>query len=96
MLSDGGNNQLQGNAYGGTKVQLGLEDVKETWIPVPSLEEQKNIVIFLDRETAKIDTLITKTRRAIDLIKERRIALISAAVTGKIDVREIFPSVTPE
>ena len=96
MLSDGGKNQLQGNAYGGAKVQLGLEDVKETWIPVPPLEEQRAIVAFVDYQTAKIDTLITKARRAIDLLKERRTALISAAVTGKIDVREAFPSVTPE
>ena len=88
MLSDGGKNQLQGSAYGGTKVQLGLDDVREIWIPVPFLEEQKAIATFLDRETTKIDTLIQKSRHAIDLLKERRTALISAAVTGKIDVRD--------
>jgi len=43
---------------------------------------------FLDRETSKIDNLITKTRTSIDHLKEYRTALISAAVTGKIDVRE--------
>ncbi len=63
---------------------------------LPTLSEQKEISDFLDRETAKIDSLITKARRAIDLLKERRTALISAAVTGKIDVREVFPSLTPE
>jgi len=42
---------------------------------------------FLDRETSKIDNLITKTRTSIDHLKEYRTALISAAVTGKIDVR---------
>jgi hypothetical protein len=41
----------------------------------------------LDRETAKIDALIAKVRDAIDRLKEFRTALISAAVTGKIDVR---------
>ena len=43
---------------------------------------------FLDRETANIDALITKVREAIDHLKEYRTALISAAVTGKIDVRK--------
>ena len=43
---------------------------------------------LLDRETAKIDALISKFRQAIDHLKEFRTALISAAVTGKIDVRE--------
>ncbi len=61
-------------------------------IPVPPPPEQFKIAGFLDLQTAKIDTLITKSRRAIDLLKERRTALISAAVTGKIDVRDIFQS----
>ena len=43
--------------------------------------------VLLDREAAKMDTLIGKARDAIDLLKELRTALISAAVTGKIDVR---------
>ena len=54
------------------------------------MKEQQTIATFLDCETTKIDTLITKARRAIDLLKERRTALISAAVTGKIDVREVI------
>jgi restriction endonuclease S subunit len=52
------------------------------------LTEQQQIAQFLERETAKIDTLITKTCTSIDYLKEYRTALISAAVTGKIDVRE--------
>ena len=50
--------------------------------------EQRAIADFLDRETARIDALITKVREAIGRLKELRQALISAAVTGKIDVRE--------
>jgi type I restriction enzyme S subunit len=88
ILSDGGKNQLQGSAYGGTKVQLALDDVREIWILLPFIEEQKAIATFLDGETAKIDTLIQKSCHAIDILKERRTALISAAVTGKIDVRD--------
>jgi restriction endonuclease S subunit len=51
--------------------------------------EQRAIAAFLDRETAKIDALIAKVREAIERLKEYRTALISAAVTGKIDVREV-------
>jgi type I restriction enzyme S subunit len=52
------------------------------------LSEQRAIADFLDRETAKIDALVKKIREGIELLKEYRAALISAAVTGKIDVRE--------
>ena len=55
---------------------------------VPPIEEQDAITDYLDRETRKINTLIDKARSAIDLLREHRTALISAAVTGKIDVRE--------
>ena len=58
-----------------------------TQIPLPGVMEQSAIAAFLDRETAKIDSLIAKIRQAIDHLKEFRTALISAAVTGKIDVR---------
>jgi type I restriction enzyme, S subunit len=57
-------------------------------VPVPELTEQRAIIRFLDCETAKIDGLVAKVREAIERLKEFRTALISAAVTGKIDVRE--------
>ncbi|BBM86642.1 restriction endonuclease subunit S [Candidatus Uabimicrobium amorphum] len=61
-------------------------------ISTPSLTEQKNIITYLNQKTAKIDVLINKTQTAIALLKEKRIALITAAVTGKIDVRnEVTP-----
>ena len=60
-------------------------------LAIPSVDEQECIAAFLDRETAKMDVLIAKVKEAIDLLKEFRIALISAAVTGKIDVREAVP-----
>lgn len=55
---------------------------------IPPLQEQSAIATFLEKETAKIDILIEKCETAIKLLKERRTALISAAVTGKIDVRD--------
>ena len=58
-------------------------------IPVPPIEEQHQIVAYLDEQTAKIDTLIDETERFIDLSRERRSALITAAVTGQIDAREV-------
>ena len=54
----------------------------------PSLNEQEQIATFLDHETASIDTLIAKTKLSIDILKERRSAFITAAVTGQIDIRE--------
>ena len=57
-------------------------------ILVPPLEEQIQIADFLADETAKIDELVVEAQSAIDLLQERRSALISAAVTGHIDVRQ--------
>ena len=55
--------------------------------PFAPPDEQRAIAAFLDRETAKIDALAAKVREAIECLEEYRTALISAAVTGKIDVR---------
>ena len=65
------------------------EKLAELRVPMPvSLAEQLSIDAFLDRETARIDALIEKINSSINLLREYRTALISAAVTGKIDVRE--------
>ncbi|MCV7524034.1 restriction endonuclease subunit S [Micrococcus luteus] len=55
-------------------------------VPVPPLEEQREIADYLDAETAKIDALISKAERFIELAQERRAALITAAVTGQIEI----------
>ena len=62
--------------------------MKYCLFPFPPINEQRQIAVFLDQETAKIDGLIAKIQESIDRLKEYRTALISAAVTGKIDVRE--------
>ncbi|WP_228288510.1 hypothetical protein [Acinetobacter pittii] len=54
---------------------------------LPDVEEQKNIVEYIKIKSKKFDSLTDKAESAIQLMKERRTALISAAVTGKIDVR---------
>ena len=57
-------------------------------IPMPSCEEQRAIANYLDRETERIDALTSRAEAAIERLQEYRAALITAAVTGKIDVRE--------
>ena len=64
------------------------EKVEAVEVLLPSPSEQRAIAAYLDRETARIDALIAKVREAIERLREYRTALISAAVTGKIDVRE--------
>jgi len=61
--------------------------VRDFFTAFPSYSEQIQISSFLDHETSKIDALTTEALRGIDLLKERRSVLISAAVTGQIDVR---------
>jgi type I restriction enzyme S subunit len=67
--------------------QINNKHIGPERFPVPPLKEQNEIVAFLVMETAKLDTLTAEAQRAIDLLQERRTALISAAVTGQIDVR---------
>ena len=73
---------------GSTHQTIYMPDVGAFSTLVPPVPEQDQIVAFVRRETAGIDALTVKVRQAIDLLKEFRTALISAAVTGKIDVRE--------
>ena len=69
-------------------LQMSREDLMSFPVIVPKLEEQSAIASFLDNETSKIDALTTEAQHGIDLLQERRSALISAAVTGQIDVRD--------
>lgn len=81
LLSAIGQEQLTGDAYGGTKVQLALDDVRNLWFPLPSLLQQNRIATYLDRETARIDALVAEKERMLDLLEQKRAALISRAVT---------------
>lgn len=67
---------------------LNFEQVGHFRLAIPPRDERKSIGDHLNRATARIDTLITKTERSLELLREHRTALITAAVTGKIDVRE--------
>lgn len=72
-------------ANGLTRVGLGQYAVDNAPIALPPLDEQVSIAAFLDRETAKIDTLVEEQRRLMELLKEKRQAVISHAVTKGLD-----------
>ncbi len=72
---------------GATVESIEFELLANTPCPIPPLFEQQAIANYLDHETAKIDALISRIREGIEKLKEYNTALISAAVTGKIDVR---------
>lgn len=86
LLSDVGQVQFALSLYGGTKEGLGLDDVRNLKVLVPPRAEQRAIVQQLDRQTTLLETLRSRARHAIALLREYRTALISAAVTGQIDV----------
>lgn len=75
-----------------TIAHLTAEALRRYRFAYPPQDEQTRIVQFLDEKTAKLDTLIAEARTAITLLQERRTALISAAVTGQIDVRSWVPA----
>jgi type I restriction enzyme S subunit len=66
---------------------LSYNNFRQVKVPCPSVSEQAQIADYLDKTIKSIDMLVTKTQRSIDLLKERRSAFITAAVTGQIDMR---------
>jgi len=75
------------NLIQATIQNVSAEKYSNLTIPLPLLNEQLSIIAFLDRETNKLDSIIAKTTESIEKLKEYRSALISAVVTGKVDVR---------
>lgn len=75
-------------SYGGGQPNLNQDMLKKIVIPIPELEEQREIVNYLGFETKKIDDLVEKIEQAIIKHQEYRTAIISAAVTGKIKVTQ--------
>ncbi|MCZ8164977.1 restriction endonuclease subunit S [Silanimonas sp.] len=67
---------------------LNCGNVKQLLVPLPPVIEQRQIINWLDRELTVFDELSAEVIRGLGLLRERRSALIAAAVTGKIDVRE--------
>lgn len=79
--------QLDAGALGATIKGINIRDLKRALVPVPPKSEQIEIANFLNAEVGRFEKLLSKILAAINHLTEFRIALISAAVTGKIDVR---------
>ena len=79
--------KLKLNSVGATMDNLNASIVSKILVPLPPVEEQQQIVNSIGAIASHFDALIGSARSAITLLQERRAALISAAVTGKIDVR---------
>ncbi len=83
------NSQFIVSANGVTRFGLPQRAVNDAFVGFPPLEEQEKIARFLDYKTKQLEEQKTKIQQAIDLLKEYRTALITNAVTGKIDVSRI-------
>ena len=86
LKSDAGQKYFAVAQYG-LKQGMSLENIKEAPVPVPPVQEQRQIVRVAQHASTSIGALVNEARTAITLLQERRTALISAAVTGQIDVR---------
>ena len=80
--------QLSCTSRGGTMDIINIGTLSGIFLALPPMPEQLELLTFIHDESAKFDTLTAEAQRAIDLLQERRTALISAAVTGQIDVRQ--------
>ncbi|HDS7136838.1 restriction endonuclease subunit S [Klebsiella sp. CN_Kp104] len=83
-----GRQQVDLSSYGAAQKQFNVSDAIEFVFPVPPINEQNDIADFVQKTLNKFDDLTQKAFIQIELLQERRTALISAAVTGKIDVRD--------
>lgn len=91
MLSRQSKQQMMNSGYGGTKIQLSLDDVRNVWLGVPPFDEQREIAAYLDQRLDNIARQINLIDRLEALLKEQRKALIHEAVTGKIDLSNYEP-----
>ncbi|WP_435106942.1 restriction endonuclease subunit S [Arhodomonas sp. AD133] len=71
--------------------RLEASDFENIWLPLPPFSEQQQIVAEVESVLREIDALRTEAEQAVPIFQERRSALVSAAVTGKIDVRDWQP-----
>lgn len=89
LQSDAVRDQLELAMTGACQPNFGPTHLNSVMIALPSTNDQDAIVDFLSAACSKLESLIAEAQSAITLLQERRAALISAAVTGKIDVREV-------
>jgi type I restriction enzyme S subunit len=87
LNSDYGASYFEMEGWGTAQTNISVPIVRFMPVPRPSFPEQVAIAAYLDAETAKLDALAGKVEEAVERLQEYRTALITAAVTGKIDVR---------
>lgn len=80
--------QVDSSTYGSKMPRANWDFISQLPVPTWTYKESKAIAVYLDNLTAKLDCLLEKQNQQVNLLQERRTALISAAVTGKIDVRD--------
>lgn len=78
--------QLEAGVVGATVKGINIRDLKRPFVPVPPVEEQTAIADYLDCLVGKLGTVVSATERSVERLREYRQAIITAAVTGKIDV----------
>lgn len=88
--------QVEVVQYGAAQKQFNIADAIEFWMFEPPIEEQSKIAEFIDGQSSVFNALMEESEKSMLLLKERRSALVSAAVTGKIDVRGWQPSASPQ
>ncbi|MEJ1418698.1 MAG: restriction endonuclease subunit S [Candidatus Sedimenticola sp. (ex Thyasira tokunagai)] len=87
ITSEGVVSELSLESKGSTMDNLNTETLGRVRLPVPPVLEQREILSYVNDVSGKFKELVVRSNSAIELMQERRTALISAAVTGKIDVR---------
>jgi len=90
------NLRTESEGAGSTKGAITCGQLGNLRVPAPDLAEQLSISSFIDKEIAKLSKLTSESERAINLMKERRSALIAAAVTGQIDVRSTVAQISSD
>ena len=78
-----------------SQMNLSSGAIRKFTITLPPIEEQKSIVAHLDARVVVLDNLLAKAQKMVTFLREHRSALISAAVTGKIDVRDQGATLVP-
>jgi len=86
--------QIMSSAKGATFLEITLDALRRLKIAIPPLDEQEAVVESLAGATSRLGDLLLAAQQTITLLQERRSALISAAVTGQIDVRGLVPEVS--
>lgn len=80
--------EVEANGASSSMVNISQSVILDLAVAMPSLAEQQEILAQIDKITSRVDQVITQTERSIELLKEHRSALVTAAVTGQIDVRD--------